>query len=1249
MSTPARDPYLDLALDGVQAIEASAGTGKTFTLATLVVRLVVERGLRIGEILAVTFTEAATQELRSRIRARLVLAASLVDAAPADDAAPEAVLTHEVLRAYLARGGENAQTLRRRLDAAVNDIDLAAIFTIHGFCARVLREHALESGQGFDAPELLASDATLREAIAADLWRAHGVDADAADDLLALWPGGPDVLAGDLSPLVRERVLRPEPSDAGDDPTPRVHAAAVALADAVRGHGAAFRTALLDAVEKKILNNASYKSEWIGTLFDALEAWCAIGDADLRFDHPKLVQLEHDTLLQRTSKAGQGRTPDSPVCHAVAVYRDTWATLEAWHEARRVARLHRLRDDARIRIARFKQQQRVQTYDDLIDRVADAMDGVHAGMLVERLRAQYAVALVDEFQDTDPRQWRIFERVFGAASGEPALYVIGDPKQAIYGFRGGDVETYLAARATAVEAPPLALNFRSRPSLLHAIAALYDHAEAGGIAPFVDARIRFHAVGAGGVRRDEDFLRDGAIAPALTLWQAPPPPPDARGNVKPYSAGRSRELATQACVAAIHGVLVDAREGRAVLGGRAVQPGDIAVLVRSHHEATRIRQALAAVGIPAVAAGKLSLYATEEARDVHALLLALLHGADEGRLRMALSTVLLGVDAIEIAAFDDDGEALRGWQLAALGWRDRLQRGGPIALIGDLCAAHADRLLGLLDGERRLTNYLQLAELLQEAQQRALGLHGLVDGLARAIASASADDESQLLRLESDARRVQVVTLHKSKGLEYPLVFLPFAGIGAGMRSAGRHVTVNGDDGRVLHWKLQVDTSGWDAAVKRAAEAQRAEDARLLYVGLTRARHALWLARGMFYQYAGSPLTPMLREPADLAASLGDALAIDTTLPSTTLPWLPPEVVEVVPPARVATRNLSSDWWVYSFTQLANADGQGEATTAATQAAPGGRDEPAVDAEVAPAGDVLDTRFMGPRFGVVLHDALERSDFAAWSHWTPEAPAPDGEADIILARLRQAGYGADDLGDGIAVIAPLVGQTLTVTLPEGVRLADVPADRRRPEIEFQFALAPTRVDALLALLHRHGLLATRHGFGARRTLEGLMTGLIDLTYVHDGRWYVLDYKSNRLPGYGPAQLAEAMAHSEYDLQALIYTLALHRWLRFRLGDGYDYARDFGGVRYVFCRGLDATRDDGTGIHAWRFDPVLVHELDALFAGAGPHGSGGRGDARESSIADRSRHRDDSLNGDEPISPRERGRGEGQDVRGEPQP
>ncbi|MCR6664109.1 MAG: exodeoxyribonuclease V subunit beta [Luteimonas sp.] len=1190
------DAYLALPLRGVHTIEASAGTGKTFTLATLVLRLVVEETMQVGEILAVTFTEAATQELRARIRARLLLAQRIAADDSDDDASPEAVLTRAVIDAHLAASGESRNALRRRLRTAADGIDLSAIFTIHGFCARVLREHALESGQGFDVPELLANDATLREGIAADLWRAHGCDAAGADDLSMLWPEGPQALARDLSPLVREPVLLPAPAPSLPDPTPGLHAAGEALAAGVRAHGDDFRAALLAAVDGKVLHGGSYKREWIDALFDALDDWCAAGDPGLPFAHEKLPQLQRETLLLRTSKAGQGRTPDSPLCDAVAQHLAVWAQVEAWRESRRVALLHRLRDDARKRIALHKRQSRVQTYDDLIDRVADALDGPHADALAARLRAQYKVALVDEFQDTDPRQWRIFDRVFGAHGDAPALFVIGDPKQAIYGFRGGDVETYLDAKASADDAPPLSQNFRSRPSVLRAIEALYAQA---GERAFVDPRIQFHPVEPGGNRDDADYQRNGTSAPALTLWRAPAPDSGQYkdGRPKPYPATRSRELATEACVAAIHAVLDDARNGHASIGGRPVQPGDIAVLVRTHHEATRIREALAAAGIPAVAAGRQSLFAADQAHEVHAVLLALLHGADDGRLRTALATVLIGVDARRIAMLDDDGDALRGWQMAALGWRERLQRGGPLALIGDLCAQHATRLLDLRDGERRLTNYLQLAELLQEAQQRALGLHGMVDWLARAIAEASADDDTQLLRLESDARRVQVVTLHKSKGLEYPLVFLPFAGIGGKARSPGNRVVVHGDAGRVLHWKLQPDTSGWEDAKQAWTIAGEAEDARLLYVGLTRARDALWLASGAFYNHAQSPQSAMVADAQMLVTDAGGAIAIDDALPPATLPWLPPDAEGDVPDARVPARALDHDWWVYSFTQLAHADAGNDASSAATQPVPGGRDEPAneQDDDAIVAGEI-DPRFGGTRFGVVLHDVLEHADFAAWQGWHPGDDPPGDERAKIVDALGRGGYAATDIDDGVAVLVPMAGHTLTVTLPEGTTLAALPATQRRAEIEFQFALAPTQVDALLALLHRHGLLRERRAFGLRRKLEGLMTGLIDLTYQHDGRWYVLDYKSNRLPGYGPAQLDAAMAHSEYHLQALIYTLALHRWLRFRLGDGYDYARDFGGIRYLFCRGLEPHGDTARGVFAHRFAPELVHALDALFSG-----------------------------------------------------
>ncbi len=1193
VAAPANDPYLELRLDGLRLIEASAGTGKTFTLATLFTRLVVERHLRMGQILAVTFTEAATQELRRRIRERLDLAARLAEAAPAADAGHEAALTGAILRRYLQLGTETAAQLARRLRIAAEETDLAAIFTIHGFCARVLAEHALESGHSFAAPELLTNTRALHAGLAADLWRQHAARGDALAALTALWRG-PDALAADLPVLVADLPLLPAAPGAPagnaaiDDPRARLQAATDALRQAVAQHLPDARHAIADAFDRKRLDGRRAKRPSFEKAFVELEAGCAAGEWP-RGDKQHVDKL---ATAQLRSFCREGEpAPASPLFDALQAWFDADDLRQQWLRQRRVELLHQLRDDARQRLARHKQQYRVQTYDDLIDGVHAALDGEAGMVLAERLRAQYRFALVDEFQDTDPRQWDIFRRVFAEPPAAAALFLIGDPKQAIYGFRGGDVHTYLQARERAAEAPRLAHNFRSRPGLLRAIDALYANA---GEQAFLDPRIRFEPVEPGSKRSDADYLLDGVPAPALTLHLL-----DADADGKPLKADDSRHAATVACVADIHRVLSAARQGRALVDGRPVRPGDIAVLVRSHREATRIQQALAAAAIPAVAAGKHSLFATAEAHELRLLLLALLQPADEGRLRAALATVLLGESAAAIAAMEHEGDRQRRHQERLLQWRERWQRGGVLAMLSDLCAEQAERLLALVDGERRLTNYLQLGELLQEAGSRSIGLHGLLDWLQARIAHADDGDETQLLRLESDAHRVQVITLHKSKGLEYPLVYLPFVGIDGGAPASDGHRIVHDGERRVLHWKIDKDAAEWKAVGQQAAAEEAAEAARLLYVGLTRAEHALWIAGGALAGLPGSRLGPLLDDMQRLAAHADIQIVAGSVdaLPAR----LPPAHEPAVPPVRGVRRALSLDWWVYSFTQLAHAEAGHDTSAAATQDSGGAADEPAQgedDAGQDPvtAQDAFDPRFAGSRFGNVLHAALENTDFGAWRGWRPGDAAPAGQAGVIAAALRAEGYAGADIDDGVALLTMLVGQTLTVDLPEGGALHALAAGERRAEIEFHFAMQPTAVPALLRVLHAHGVVRGRHGFGARGRLEGLMTGKIDLTYLRDGRWYVLDYKSNRLPGYAPAQLEAAMRHSEYDLQALIYTVALHRWLRFRLGDGYDYARDFGGIRYLFCRGLDATRTPSPGVYAHAFAAELVHAVDALFAG-----------------------------------------------------
>ena len=1189
------DPYLALPLDGVRLIEASAGTGKTFTLATLFTRLVVEKGWRIGQILAVTFTDAATQELRKRIRERLALAAQLVERVPSEQDSPEVALTRVILQRQLALGEETPAALARRLQTAADEIDLASIFTIHGFCTRVLREHALESGHTFDPPTLLPSERELHEELAADLWRVHANDPATVDALTWLW-SSPEALAGDLSTLIKPLpLLPPRPTHSVDDPAPQLRLAAATLADAIEAHAEDAQARIAAAFERKVFDGRRAKRPSFDKAFAELSAGRSAQHWP-RGDKSHLGKLLPVQLLAFCKDGIEGQCPASPLFDALQCWWHAADAREQWLRQQATAFLHALRDEARARLAELKRIGRVQTYDDLIDGVADALEGPHRATLVQQLRAQYAIALVDEFQDTDDRQWGIFQRVFGdseetrEAGLAPALFLIGDPKQAIYGFRGGDIHTYLKAKRQADAAPALDRNFRSRPAVLHAIEALYANA---GERAFLEADIAFEPVHPGSTRVDADFLRDGMPAPGLTVRVLHN---TEGGDLK---ADPSRQQASDACVAAIHEILSEAREGRALLRGAPVQPGDIAVLVRSHKEATRIQQALGVVGIPAVAAGKQSLYATPEAHDLRLLLLALLQPADEGRLRAALSTVLLGEDAEAIDALERQGDAQRSFQVRLLEWRERWQRGGPFAVIADLCAEHAERLLGLLDGERRLTNYLQLGELLQQAAGQTLGMHGLLDWLQVQMAHADQDDEQQLLRLESDARRVQIITLHKSKGLEYPLVFLPFVGVGGGAPNTEANCTVYANGRRELHWKLDKDDS-WSAASTRSAQEQEAEDARLLYVGLTRAEHALWIAAGDLAGLARTRLAPMLSDLEALRVHPDIAVIEGPVEPRPA--QLAFEREGELPPVRALTRRVPHDWWVYSFTQLAHADAGHDTDAAATEVPAPAADEPAgvdltleTEQPAAPLEEI-DPRFMGSRFGNVLHDALENTDFAQWGGWQAGQPAPGEEADILRASLRAEGYAEEDLDDGVAMLTALVGQALTVPLPEGGALHDLPAEARRAEIEFHFAMQPTAVPALLTLLHAHGLVRDRHGFGTRRRLEGLMTGKIDLTYVRAERWYVLDYKSNRLPGYDAARLASAMQHSEYDLQALIYTVALHRWLRFRLGAQYDYTRDMGGIRYLFCRGLDARREDSPGLYAHRFDPALVDALDALFAG-----------------------------------------------------
>ncbi|KQY54671.1 exodeoxyribonuclease V subunit beta [Lysobacter sp. Root494] len=1215
---------LDTPLDNLGLIEASAGTGKTYTLAGLFARAVIVERRAVPEILAVTFTIRATQELHERVRDRLLRAAELAarwregDAAERDgDDAGDALLRRLLADAF-ATGTETLPSLRRRLARATREMDQAAITTIHGFCQRVLAEHALDTGQVLRPADVVTSAREMHEAVAVELWREWNASADAGRTDDSAWLrsryGGPAGLAAALPALLAPEPLLPSPPPhVAPDPRPALDAAWQAFRLAFAQHGEAAHDLLVAALQGKVLSGVKYKPEHVASLWNWLRTAVA-NDATPMQWHERLDRFTRAALAEGCNK--DQRPPDLPLCDAIAALLAARAAVTPWLEARGLHCLHALRTQARERVRARKQAFQQRDFDDLIDAMLAAVtDPDHGPRLCEAVRTQFPLALIDEFQDTDARQWTIFERLFGAhaqqaADGANGLLLVGDPKQAIYRFRGGDVHTYQRARDTAAVAPPLARNFRSRPGLIETVNALFaqSHLRAGALGEGID----FVATAPGGKVADDALLIDGLPAAALVFNELPRKRDDnGKDKDKDWAKEESVEHLARGCAQTIRDLLQRARDDRVLRRDgdtmRPLEPRDCAVLVRAHAEAVAVRHALAELGVPAVATGRQSVFETAQAHELLSLLLALASPFDERRLRAALATRLFGFGAAQLHALADDGDTLQRWQHDFATWRLRWEQHGPQAMLAGVLARQATRLLAQVDGERQLTCLLQLGELLQEAranatQPRGLGPQGQIDWLRAAIANADKDDFEQTPRLESDAGRVQILTLHASKGLEFPLVFLPFVALGRQRKDPDmalfqwhgervRQVRTDHRHGDEPAWG-KADIPGSAVALHLAEEQD--EDMRLLYVGLTRAREALWVWGGAVSYHEESALERLLggARPADeLRRALGDRLRIEAArLPDPAdATRLPPQLQAITPPALEARRKLRRDWWIHSFSQLHRQKLHG--VHAVQDEAPA-IDERPLAATPPAVFEAVDPRFRGERFGNAVHHALEHADFAQWSDHAGAEP-PEGERDVLVRALQSQDYASDHVDDGVYELTRLVSATLNAPLPEGSRLCDVPPSARVAEIEFHFTLADADSGALLALLHRHGIARDRRDFGAWPRLSGLMNGKIDLTYLGGGRVHVLDYKSNLLAGYDEATLAEAMRASEYDLQALLYVIALHRWLRVRRGGDYDYARDFGGVRYLFCRGLE--REGSRGIIAPRFDVALVDAVDALLA------------------------------------------------------
>ena len=1114
---------------GVTVLEASAGTGKTYTIAALAARYVAE-GTPLRDLLLVTFTRMATGELRDRVRERLVGTEQDLDRALAGGR--PAAITDEVSRLLADGPPELVRTRRDRLGQALADFDAATIATTHGFCQEVL------AGLG----------------IAGDVERACA-------------------FVEDVSEMVEEVV---------DDLYVR----------RFRGHAP-------------------------------------------QFSRAEAMRIAHIAVANPAAPVEPEAAPEN--------------TIAAMRRRLAIA----VRDELDLR----KRRASVMTYDDLLTRLDATLAGDGGPAAAASLRARYRVVLVDEFQDTDPVQWDIMRRAFG--EGDGTLVLIGDPKQAIYAFRGADVYAYLEAADAAGARATLETNWRSDQGLIDAYDAMFGGAKLGheGIvyrrvqaaapnrsprlsgAPS-DAPLRVRVVD----RRDAGLTRQGYARAA-----------GAREHI-------AKDLAGDLVALLSSGADVERRSATGeTLGRERVQPGHVAVLVRTHRNAALIRDALDAAGVPAVINGAGSVFGTPPAREWLSLLEAIERPTSAARARAAVLTPFLGWSAEQVACADDDGWEQVHRRLHH--WAHVLRVRGVASLTETITLVEGlpGRVLAAADGERRLTDLRHVGQLLHAAAtEEQMGIAALTSWLRRRIATAEEEtsDEERSRRLESDAEAVQVLTIHRSKGLEFPVVYYPFLWEAGYVPREEVPVTYHDpdhDDRRTID--VALEGHAYRDHKRRHLMEQRGEDLRLAYVALTRAQHqaVVWwagswesrhsaLGRLLFARDAeGNVAWEGRGRPSDdaatarfeaLAAEAPGCIAVER---STLLPparWEPPPAGPGPLTAGSFDRDLDLRWRRTSYSDITAAAHEARVTSEPEEEVLEDELEPTASPLPAADGAAADEEAAlraipselaamptGVRVGTFVHRVLEATDFAA----------ADLDAELAARVAEVRARRQVEIGDPAAVVAGLRGAIETPLGPllGGLRLRDVARADRLDELDFELPLAGgdepagrLALDAIGAVLREHagkddplaGYADRLRDPELRRDVRGYLAGSIDLVVRLPGdRFAVVDYKSNWLGApdeelsawhHRPAALVAEMERAHYGLQALLYTAALHRFLRWRL-PGYDAGRNLAGVLYLFLRGMSgaATPLVGgapCGVWAWQPSKPCVEALsDVLDAGGVP--------------------------------------------------
>jgi exodeoxyribonuclease V beta subunit len=1148
------DPFSSELSEGTQLIEASAGTGKTYTLVMMVVRAIVELEIGIDRLLVVTFTVAATEELKVRIRTRLHECLSYLAAASTGGNTGSLAGCDPSLARWLD-GLDDPHRAKKLIELALIDLDRAAIYTIHGFCRKTLSEYVLESDHFFDV-ELISDSSEYLLEIVRDYWRKR------------LYPPRiryvPIITAVFASPQAlydsiagaenRLDILIPEPWPFADAVTV-LESSWDKLKTWWSSHGATLASRYSDLIEQGYCKVAAER-EFAGRLEYCETAFTG----DHLCEASRLSWLDGDSIIDaiNANKVG-GSSKKARVIESWVLPENLLTDYADACEKLILCMRLECADTVRRNLIPRLQAAGVLDFDGLITLFVEALASSSGARLTRLVGTRYKMALIDEFQDTDQSQWFIFSRLFSSPGNR--LYLIGDPKQAIYRFRGADIEAYFQAKKSARSRSTLSANYRSHPALIAAVNRLFNAAWIGGetFMPVTaalsgsDGCLCAGDVDCSGIvycqlaeRREKDGTWSKGAADELIV-----------GNI-------SHEIAR---LIDVNGDMAvdEAQEG----ARRPVRPGDIAILVRTNDQAERYMAALRKATIPAIVTSKISVFASGECEALRAVAQAVLHPDEPLLLRSALALDWFGLSGDEHYRICSDSVRFGEIQRRFSGGRKRWLAAGFYAMLTGLISDEQiyEHLCKKPSVERRIANIEHLAQLIQQAEtENHLTPLQTMQWLSNAAGRQAMAQETEL-HLESDREAVQILTLHSAKGLEFPIVFCPHLMHASSPAKKGMEpLRVHTDEGATGY-----DFGSDDFALRREEEInqQGEEDLRLAYVGVTRAQLRCYLfwadikGRGSTPSSFDSPLGRLLFPQGDV--SFNDqchVLAEQTSTTGTQYRCIDPDEVFTHSPPAIAksdqvlhrrqpgTRRLVTNRTRTSFTGLVR------------HTAAHGADEPGSFDETVSSSEPVEHGGLPPgvRFGNVFHEMLQKGNFA-------DMAAGKIDKDLLAHVCRRYQLDIDVTSACQLIINTVSAELTTDPGATGFRLMDLPPEKTVKEMGFTLHLHSFNPDIFNACAAEVAVFRPiQHA-----TIEGYLNGFIDLVAEHDGRFFIVDYKTNYLgtaPGdYSRNSIMETMRHHNYGLQYLLYTVVIHRYLS-TFVPRYRYRTHFGGVLYPFVRGID---------------------------------------------------------------------------------